>query len=240
MHVARPVLDPQRRQIRLVELLPGIDTDDINCKLQVVTLDDSPKYEALSYVWGDINITRDIIIDGQAFPATINLETALRHLRKPDEIRVLWVDAICIDQDDNVEKTHQVRMMGDIFKNACQGLIWLGDPQNSGFTTADAKAAFDIIHMTAGSRDQVRSEISELGSETDFAAVKSIMNSPWWYRIWKLQEVVLPAKVIVVWGSESTTWASLSLLLLLWLLVLVTCHSSYAGIVLIGTTSLAL
>jgi Heterokaryon incompatibility protein (HET) len=92
-------LDPQKREIRLISVLPGDWTDEVKCELSRLSLESRPRYEALSYVWGDPNDTRPIIVDGWEVQVTANLEPALRRLRYPDIPRVLWVDAVCTYQD---------------------------------------------------------------------------------------------------------------------------------------------
>jgi hypothetical protein len=124
-------LDTNSKQIRLVTLEPAghldspirytLHTADLGAQLK-------PKFEALSYVWGDATVTLPIQLDHhQDFPVTVNLERALRHLRRPGNDWVLWVDAICIDQDSVTERSHQVQQMGDIYSEAALVHAWLGD-----------------------------------------------------------------------------------------------------------------
>ena len=94
-------IDPARRQIRLVTLLPGKWTEDPKCKLSVVSLEDKPKYEALSYVWGEVSGTTPICLEDHSVLVTGNLHMALRRLRHADQSRVLWIDALCIQQDNS-------------------------------------------------------------------------------------------------------------------------------------------
>lgn len=86
-------LSPSSPQIRTLILHPGKPTDPIQCSLHVISLADSLSYEALSYTWGDVSITRPIEVDGTQFKATVNLERALRHLRDVSSDLTLWVDA---------------------------------------------------------------------------------------------------------------------------------------------------
>ena len=120
-------LDPETREIRLISVLPGKWTDEIKCELNRFSLDSHPRYEALSYTWGDPNNTRPIVLDGCEVQVTVNLEAALRRLRYPDVHRVLWADAVCIDQSDLEERNHQLVLMRDIFQNCEKALIWLGE-----------------------------------------------------------------------------------------------------------------
>lgn len=86
----------ERKETRLVTLCSGNFEDDILCNLSKVSLDDKPSYEALSYVWGDRRITRQIFINGLSKRVTKSLEIILRHLRYVSQPRVLWIDAICL------------------------------------------------------------------------------------------------------------------------------------------------
>jgi len=89
--------------IRLVRLLKGDQSQPIQCQMFETFLHqiEGVPYEALSYVWGTRISADRIWLDGCEFGVTENLHEALIHLRRPDEDRVLWVDAICIDQSHN-------------------------------------------------------------------------------------------------------------------------------------------
>jgi Heterokaryon incompatibility protein (HET) len=126
----RNELDYSQTAIRVVHLLPGQWDDEIRCELHTVSLDALPIYEALSYVWGNPKTTRTILLDSISFNVTDNLAAALRRLRKQTKKRVIWIDAICINQEDEREKTAQVKKMGIIYENCEQALLWLGEGPN--------------------------------------------------------------------------------------------------------------
>lgn len=111
--------------IRLVKLLPASFHEPIACALVHTTLDSNPSYEALSYTWGNHQNTMSIKVDGRSFGITHNLGTALRYLRKERET-TFWIDAICINQNDDKERTQQVALMTSIYQRALQVQIWLG------------------------------------------------------------------------------------------------------------------
>jgi hypothetical protein len=117
-------LAPEKHEIRLLRLLENDSTqpdsarlqwqpcdvdkacpdiDLIQCTIEHVSLDDRPEYTALSYTWGDASQLRPIIVDGSMVLVTVNLHQALSHLFS--ECHVLWVDALCINQKDNKEKS---------------------------------------------------------------------------------------------------------------------------------------
>ncbi|CZR49862.1 uncharacterized protein FPRO_16069 [Fusarium proliferatum ET1] len=113
---------------RLLELLPSSNrTDPLVGRLVDSDITFQPDYEALSYVWGDMTPVRYINLGDQDMSITPNLHSALIHLRSPDTVRTLWVDALCINQSVHGERNQQVRIMGDIYKSARQVVVWLGD-----------------------------------------------------------------------------------------------------------------
>jgi len=122
-------LSRQNKEIRLLLLHAGQGEDQIQCSLRVVSLHDGPKFEALSYVWGEKDPTDNtrINLDGQSFSITPNLHAALKRLRQTSSQRTLWVDAVCINQGDNAEKSVQVAMMSDIYARTSGAILWLGE-----------------------------------------------------------------------------------------------------------------
>ncbi|KAF2005277.1 hypothetical protein P154DRAFT_418304, partial [Amniculicola lignicola CBS 123094] len=131
-------------EFRYIWLEPGHQEDDIICTLVYTHLRPyrSPvSYEAVSYCWGDVDDTVDITIRcptskrrrhstttiAQKFRITRNLEALLRAFRYENGTRVLWVDAICINQGDPEEKPHQVGSMGKIYASSTGVLVWLGN-----------------------------------------------------------------------------------------------------------------
>ena len=109
-------------------LCPGSDADVVSGRIEHSSwgYKSSKPYEALSYVWGDIRDSDTILVDSRTVFVTKSLETALRHLRYPDKPRTLWVDYVCINQEDILERSEQVAKMGSIYEQANSVLIWLG------------------------------------------------------------------------------------------------------------------
>ncbi|KAH7360040.1 heterokaryon incompatibility protein-domain-containing protein, partial [Pyrenochaeta sp. MPI-SDFR-AT-0127] len=126
--IYKPLRDPQR-EIRLLQLLPGYGAIPIQCILLHVNLDYAPKYEAISYTWGDPNVKNQIWIDGKSFDTMGNSRNALHELRLRHVSRVIWLDAICINQEDLTEKSSQVLLMRNIYEKASEVVIWLSPPR---------------------------------------------------------------------------------------------------------------
>lgn len=137
-------LNPSLKEIRLLHLPPGGEDDEFHCTLSIVSLDDKPQYEALSYVWGeDLEDTLPILLQENTVHIRRNLHSALKGIRYPDCERVLWIDALCIDQKSPEEvyskatrnPAHhqliicvaQVAIMGDIYSEADCVLAYIGE-----------------------------------------------------------------------------------------------------------------
>lgn len=120
------------RSIRLLRLTPTSLSSPLHCDLFDVDLERCPYFEALSYVWGRMTPGRHILSGGSQLPITENCEAALRCLRRRGRPRVLWVDAICINQSSNEQKSVQVALMGRIYGQAARVLAWLGNSSEMG------------------------------------------------------------------------------------------------------------
>jgi hypothetical protein len=117
---------------RVVRLLPAEDLEDIQLVIECVELDNCASYEALSYCWGDPSVKTTIRCDGGSLHVTKNLKSALLYLRNRTEERLLWIDAVCINQEDLQERSQQVGIMRDIYRKASKTIVWLGEEtQNS-------------------------------------------------------------------------------------------------------------
>lgn len=185
-------LDSSRREIRLLRLLAGSETDSIKSELFTTSLDCPDEFEALSYVWGSTNDSRPITIGKEAKYVTENLEMALRHLRHRDRSRTIWVDAVCINQGDVQERNLQVRQMGNIYSMASQVLVWLGSGENY-------SDAVKTIHKFAADRDLHWNNVEEIGS---LVGLYLFLARDWWSRVWTVQELVLARRATYQYGWE--------------------------------------
>lgn len=117
--------------IRLLRLLPGKWSDPIDSHLLECPISDARDcYTTISYTWGTIDTAKPVLItcNGKRVPISQNLFTILRRLRQPDSAIQVWADAVCINQRDTSERTHQVGLMGEIYENSRETVIWLGEP----------------------------------------------------------------------------------------------------------------
>jgi len=113
-------LDSANHEIHVLDILPGLPGTPISCSVRHTKLlqPDTIPYTSLSYVWGRADITTPIIVNGGSFPVTLNLASALDHVRSGTEVVTFWADALCINQKDMVEKSAQVSRMGDIYRSS--------------------------------------------------------------------------------------------------------------------------
>ncbi|KAI1536277.1 HET domain containing protein [Pyrenophora tritici-repentis] len=238
----------QANGIRLVNLLPGRWKDPILCELINADLG-TARYRALSYVWGSAHITRPIRLNNRTYSVTINLESALRHLReKYRDGLTLWIDALCIDQKNVGERTHQVKLMGRIYAECTECIVYLGNnlddtavaltepppvlyfdevtvPRVVTLRSRRKPGIYDIFLLFQElSRGGHPHETSAFGNApeiltTDRRKTQDRLNlletlrrfthapfTPWWTRIWVVQEIAAPPRVVVVYGTISAPW----------------------------------
>ncbi|KAI1778623.1 heterokaryon incompatibility protein-domain-containing protein [Hypoxylon cercidicola] len=173
-------------------------------------------YEALSYVWGAPSTAHGINIDSSTLPITANCDAAMRRLRRTSEDRVLWIDSICIDQTPEgvEERNTQVAMMGDIYENASNVLIWLGEGDEktdalflhlnrlyelSDESWEDARAEMNVQFMN---ECDTKWRMSEAISQV----IEDLLSRPWFERMWTLQELLLSSHATVQCGGQSMSW----------------------------------
>ena len=188
-----------RREIRLLHIKPSLRLkNQPQCFLEIVSLDDNPQFEALSYAWGDPNITRPIRLENRKWDATINLEAGLRYLRSPSEDVVIWVDALCIDGSSVDERNSQVLLMKTVYSNAKRVRIWLGEPTRG---SDDALAILEHLGRDIPFRE-IRLDGREL-NDKHVEYLNELVDRPWWNRVWVQQEYLLAKDVTLHCGFRS-------------------------------------
>ncbi|KAL8719837.1 MAG: hypothetical protein Q9225_003215 [Loekoesia sp. 1 TL-2023] len=212
----------------MLKLCPGGLDKEITLSLASVFLDiDKPlKYHALSYTWGNPTKTKVVIVqtsDGpRVLPVTDNLYTALQHLRNGDQARYLWVDAICINQENITERNAQVANMADIYRSAALVVIWLGpgdDHSKIAMETISNISSrikvewtthnIELAHPKDPDSDLLSFE-KELKLDQDvWDSLDHLLNREWFYRLWIWQEVFLAEdRAQLMCGFSSMTWDS--------------------------------
>lgn len=211
------------RQFRLLVLEPAPDRLDLlRCQLNQVSFDAGDlEYIALSYTWGVELATTPILINGVETWVTLNLEAALRHIRKSSCAVILWVDALCIDQKNNREKSHQVQMMREIYSGAKLVIAWLGSASEDSDLVMEILGTSFEAWMEAGgegnqnitdqpsispaSRQSIRTDAlywaTKRVTQREALAISNFLKRSWWSRIWVVQEVLLAKRVIFKCGD---------------------------------------
>lgn len=223
-------LDLGRPAIRLLRLHRGSNNSEISCSLFQAELHqrhDTTSYEALSYTWGSADLTESIVIDCFFMNITLNLHGILQQLRYQDEDRILWIDAICIDQENKKERGHQVEQMSEIYKEAHRVVFWLG-PGN--FETDVLMESLQLLQREI-EKHNYRSWLPEdddwkkvwtpmeplfRRSHTHYKTLqrrglRELLARPWFRRVWILQEVALARAGIIFCGTKSVSTRLFSL-----------------------------
>jgi hypothetical protein len=176
------------------------DNDKLRCNLRAVRLDDAAgRYSALSYSWSQPvrGAVQGLLCNGLAIDVGENLRLALENIRYRTLPRIVWVDALCINQDNPAERNQQVQLMGKIYQQAIETIVWLGDffPRGSTWPEFDAickvvKKWDKSLKPYYESRDKkgklCRTEpgISRNQRNWDASLASSFFGCPWFERRW--------------------------------------------------------
>ncbi|KAI3331688.1 HET-domain-containing protein [Xylariaceae sp. AK1471] len=205
----RPLRDPNA-YVRLVYLTPCrckavLDGKPaIRCELMTHAVTQTPPYVALSYTWGDALLRRPILIGTRLFYITENLAVALEHLQENEKTLVLWIDSLCINQNDEVEKSAQVNRMGKIFKSASIVVAWLGPSENeSDLALRKLQEAYEKFWSQNVSFTHWIEHISLNESLEAFPKdpIIDLVSRAWFKRVWVMQEVVINREALFVVGK---------------------------------------
>ncbi|KAI1463434.1 heterokaryon incompatibility protein-domain-containing protein [Daldinia caldariorum] len=200
-------------QIRLVTIHPGDTTDSVECTVEnfpFVETRGSYSYEALSYVWGDATSSTSISLNGASFQVTRNLENAIRALRLQDRKRIVWIDALCINQTNIQERNQEVRRMGKIYSQAEHVVVWLGpDTTIQGECVAGKTIDFLNLLADASPQDPEAAATAMIKAPNGLYSVQLVHKffyQPWFNRVWILQEIVLAKTATIVYGDRQIGW----------------------------------
>jgi hypothetical protein len=226
---------PHGEYIRLLQLLPSTggfeDTTDIDVgghtvyvrvfkdpvhiRLLTVPIDEAPPYQAISYAWGDLEQQAQVYCDSHSITVARSLVTALQYFRSRYETTVLWADGVCINQFDELEKGHQVDLMGCLFSKATQVLVWLGEDLY--LDAAIAREYIQSVNSHARKECQrwieqplmraARPNISAIALSHPFItdhyarrSVERLLSNPFFSRLWVQQEIGLAVECLAHCG----------------------------------------
>lgn len=223
-----PHPDSNLLPIRLLRLLPGASSDPLRIEFEIFDLENKPPYfEALSYAWGEPNPDHDAEVvvlssSGDSLGSLIvweNLQSALQHLRLPDEPRMLWIDALCIDQHDIQQKNHDVARMHEIYRRADLVLVWLGVDGQHNRSSAALQYIEKMASLVTVNWDLHTMVVNEPHGSGSFLVdptwtlpsrvmedVLYLFKADWFERLWVRQEIWLARTAEVKCGSMAIDW----------------------------------
>lgn len=224
--------------IRLMELLPGAWEDDLQCHVHTVNMNALPAYDALSYSWGEdlqdnpshatdlafslveaiFPTERFLRCNGKILPVSTNLYNALRRLRDKPSVKYLWIDRVCIDQSNPLERNDQVRKMDRIYSGARLVVIWLGEeddrtvPAFSMIEKVSELATASAVRSLHTNTDEIFNPdaLQALGLPSfpsmEWESMHRLFERRWFQRSWVVQEVALADVAIAVCGCRILNW----------------------------------
>lgn len=221
-------LPSDKKRIRLLRLYPGVlKSPQVMCEMfeaefvggqtlpRVVGFDGQVtkreiEYEALSWRWGDednshftIMIRRD---DGKMYKKRVSetLGLALKYIRRTED-RILWIDAICINQKDKEERSYQVSMMSLVYTRALQVCVWLGEDDDN------SRKAFKFIREEISHLKEFDQLCNDQKNAHKWRAFLGLMQREWFSRRWVVQEIALAPKACVYCGPDELEWRELAI-----------------------------
>lgn len=218
--------DPLQKAVQEIRLVRLLDSNDeaIRCQMSHFPSHQPPKYTALSYGWGASARTVRILVNGKQLCITTSLKSFFQELtsrrrtsREPIDVisSWLWIDAICINQEDRIERSSQVAKMKEIYENAHSMIIWLGK------ATTDNTSAVELLKQIVAldeepelSNGDVPGVTCRFGNadraiETSYKALKAaskLFKQTYWDRTWILQEASTPKLRVPGTESDCITW----------------------------------
>jgi hypothetical protein len=187
-------LDSNLKEIRVLEVAPGTGLNIVTCTLKHISLldDQVPCYETISYCWGSTGAKNIIKLNGSLISVPSSSEAAVKRMRFSDKPRVLWIDAICIDQSSQSEKGKQVAFMSTIYSKGKQNLVCLGEDDAGSAERAAKSVLLLVSEMRAEIGDveavantlvsrklEGSTPIKEFKPDVDFSALERLFNLAW-------------------------------------------------------------
>ena len=201
--------------------LPSTAHGQLQGEKQNSSSSDALAYVALSYVWGAATHVKEVMLNGRPIGVAANLWLALRDLRMHCQLmdnglrsgepcRTFWIDALCINQNDEEEKSSQVVQMHLIYKHASEVIVWLDVPGQ------DSDLAFELMDDIRRCPQPEEFHEAQLLAATkhllhmeklsSWIALHRLLSRPWWSRAWTLHELVLSRQATFYCGVKSAPW----------------------------------
>lgn len=197
--------------VRLLSLEPGSKNSPLRGSLVQGRVGILPKYEALSYAWDSQDQPCYIELVGGRIPITRSLHSALVRLRPNGRNRLLWADALCINQGDNLEKNRQILLMPQIYSSASRVIAYLGEEAESSDLALQLHEKIGETDFSSLPEKSVTPEWLEASGLQGFQhpawiALAAFWRRPWFRRIWVVQEFALAQDVLMICGERKMSW----------------------------------
>ena len=211
------------QEIRLLAFKSNSPT--LSYELSVVSLDEVPAFDAISYAWSDLDYAHDVVCNGVWMKVHSNVYNLLTSLSISQPDRKIWCDSICINQDSLLEKSQQIPLMRQIYSLAETVLVWLGelveDDEKEAFSALPSlSATISGLDLPAGA--YIMQDLEHHGlppsSSSIWPGVNKLLTRPsWWSRLWPVQEIILARRIQFFHEKLRVDWSSVvQLVLALW------------------------
>jgi Heterokaryon incompatibility protein (HET) len=208
---------PLEYDTRMLVICPGAYGEQIEVKVVPVESLAKAEYDALSYEWGEKKLTHFLSCGGRQIRVRANLHAALQRIRSRDKEQMIWVDAVCIDQENEDEKPHQFRKMTEIYSHAQQVIVWLGEECYHDHLVSSSLERLRTWQFN-GIRGWIRlndgscwagSGMVDLLDFDHEPLIRLLHDRGWFRRTWIIQEAALGRKITVHYGERSFPWRDL-------------------------------
>ena len=191
-------LNLDAKEVRLLQLTPENGNEgQVHARLEHFQLSEAPTFKAISYTWGPVHPLRPIYIGRDVFWVRPNLAAFLHTIIRDPQPGVgwLWIDQVCIRQDDVTERNHQVRQMAEIYRSASEVIVWLGPgtEESSSLPTGAVELQTELFSW----------------SNPGAKALIQLLKCEYWTRTWIIQEFILATSVVLYWGTAKFSFDDL-------------------------------
>lgn len=192
-----------QRQFRLLRL-PESETNGTRCEMKDFSLvdDDLPPWKALSYRWGEDNPESTIYLNDHPIRVRKGLQAFITQMIAEKRRDWYFIDALCIDQDNESERAVQVQQMGEIYRRAEEVVVWImHEPYHYEMDENDPSVyhvVYDIDNVTYDFASFSSDEINH-----------AVLQNSYWSRLWVVQEVLLAQRLTIRIGNAEVNWSDL-------------------------------
>ncbi|KAK5683574.1 hypothetical protein LTS10_005107 [Elasticomyces elasticus] len=203
------------KEFRILVIEPGTLHKPLRCAFETISLLDNalPQYETVSYAWGDATKHDIVYVGGHQLNVPISAKRVLQRMRRADKPRTVWIDVICVDQQNLVDRNYLVQLMCEIYSCTSTGFIWLGEDDHNTMATFDAIRA--LYHEAQSETRDFETFMETVwpgwwnvyGAPTSVAFdakhMAQLFDNAWFSRLWCVQEAALAPNSIYHCGSQS-------------------------------------